>query len=836
MKKVFGLLMFIFVLIVLVSCNNKETIPQESTSNNTTTPTNTTSSPITTTSDTTTTTSTTTSTENQKKTILNRSFELAENIESLPTVEEINKTRDEETIKLTSDEETDVIDLSQKPDDYGQDYYSCYVFQYESIDSYIQSYKLMKDDVLERVRELNKWISYDLFENSTIHRDIRLSYNRDMDIVYIEERIYSDDESNKQYSKITSTYNNQNKIIIKATTISYNSVNNYFSSSSLEYEEDNLWTYIDIYRDGYYQHNNRYHKSIVQADLKSKDKKYTILEQSSTGQNLIDKNLILMFNENNHYYITKYEETDNAILKRTYDVYDDYGGLVAKKDHNVYHDGKSIFDYEISLYSLDGWDECYLKTEYDDHGFPHDYVHVIIESKNLDISGKSTKLNDFTKTTVRTGMAQRYSNAAKKPVLIIQSYDKDHTVEDVLTYLGLSLKDLDLDIDDYDDKIANWSAFDTDYICGKTDEEYVYLYQKKAAEFGLITNESEVSPIFDVVFSETAIQIDEQKEVSELYELIGTDISGEIIIDDDGTIDLSNIKANIKKSSLLDVGSKYSLNIILKCDNNYIFIDSKDATYENNDFVIDGFNTDYYAPDNLSQNVEYSFIAYVEKNDVHMRISDLEKLKASDENKEISFVINKKEILYNDGTYETGIYDSSKGLKISIVNKEITVEYVDLNFKIDLPTINIKDNLELKDKHIISAKEYFELDKNLLAKNVTYVVKFYATSSSKATNSKILLGESNDIFYDGTEFVIDYDLDLASDKYDTNYSYNINYEIYVVEEGEGKRFMHLLGKNNVTVENLAPTDIEFEFETLILSGDLSKSNKKLIIKAEYFDK
>lgn len=65
MKKVFGLLMFIFMLMVLASCGNKEINPQDSTTTNTTIPTNPTSNPSNTTSNTTnitTTTSTTIST------------------------------------------------------------------------------------------------------------------------------------------------------------------------------------------------------------------------------------------------------------------------------------------------------------------------------------------------------------------------------------------------------------------------------------------------------------------------------------------------------------------------------------------------------------------------------------------------------------------------------------------------------------------------------------------------------------------------------------------------------------------------------------------------------
>ncbi len=834
MKKISSLFMLLLMLLVLVSCDNKENISQEAANpnennsqepanpngNNSQEPANPNgnnpeSEEILT----------------QQKTILNRSFELAENIENLPTAEDINKTLDEEIIKLTSNEQSDVIDLSKKPDDYGMDYYSSYVFQYASIDGQVNMYKQIKDHVLSVVRELNKWITDDIY-------DYKLSYNREMDVVTIEQRkIFSDGEYlSKSYSKITSGYNNQNKMVIKATGISYDYNFNTVYSHALEFEEDSLWTYI--YHQGRKVGSAQngidlYHKYIVQADLKSEDHKYTIYDKEKSGKNSIDTKLILMFNEDNHYYITNYNDDEGLVINRTYDVYDEYGGLVANKEWFVDLDGKKYSQYRISLYSLEGWDECYLKTEYEGDT-PYDRIHIIVNSKNLDITGKTMEIDEFNQTSINTTKYTRYSTSADiKPALVISSYDKEHELEDILEYLGLSLKDVDLDIDSYDDKIANWSAFDFDNICGKTDEEYTYLYQKNADEFELITDESEILSTLDDVFVENAIKINEQKKESEIYELIGAEITGEITINDDGTIDLSDIKANISKNALLDVGSLYTLSVLLKSKNSICDIGSVSAIYDNNDFIIEGFLNDYQIPIKLLSNVEYSFVAYVRKDNPSIRISDTKTLKSSDETKNLSFVTNQNEILEENST--KGIYNTTKGITISIINKNITVEYVSLEYKISLPQMKIKDEIELIDGHIISAEDCFEFDSSSLPRNQIYLIKFYAIAkSSRATTKKILLGETKKKLYHekDSDFVLDCNLDLASDLYDTEYYYNLSYELYLVEDDN----YYLLESNNFNPNNSVYNEISYEYETCILHGILRTDSNGLKIEVSYEEK
>lgn len=542
-------------------------------------------------------------------TILYRSYQLANNVEKLPSTKDIygGSNTDNSSKKLKKNAVRDETDPSEDVTRFPA-YSSYYAQLWGSIDGQVEDSKEMKNYVVKNIYTLNTWI------NTMSGTNYRLNYDSNRDAAIIEA-MYEESDTYFSYRYIYTTYDQEGRMLIDSVWSYMRYENNeikVLNETSVSYVEGLYWdcTILETQED--FGEGGITYNYVIHANLAKEEKEITQIQLSTIYKRdgsieHTEARPSIQTTTEHLYFVTNNDNNGNM-----------YANIYDKKGYN-YIEGYSPRENEshisIPLYRLTGYDKIENHYRGDDISNGTRYFTV----GNKTYGGESYEYN---------GLEWRVSGMVfgpgVEPAITIDlnyaNYNEKQAaqlIRDFLSSIGLSYKEDYLEeafhLEMNKRKICEErEAFGKKNYLYITNEEFNTLYEH------YVFNDYDVKDLKEYL-SSNKIDVKNQTHDDGYYSLVNSASSGSYTFDQDNRkISIGEITLSVEKNALLDKDIDYVGVTALKSGREVIVLKESDAVR------FDGVNdisvvipSSSYDIENLPANNDESFevVAYLATKD-----------------------------------------------------------------------------------------------------------------------------------------------------------------------------------------------------------------------------
>ena len=579
-------------------------------------------------------------------TILYRSYQLAENVEKIPSAQEVYGVSDSQS-NVKKIREINVSDETNPSDEVLEvpAYRAYYNELWNGIDGQISYAKYIKDFVITNIYCLDTWVKQNEYTCYRLNYDV----NKDAAIIEIVESNESDDRYS--YSNIYTTYDEQGRMLIDYVNYYFYIQNNemmVISKSTISYVENLYWDFTCYeWQDDFGDYGIIFNY-VIHANLAKEETEITQISSSQVlnedGSAQITDNRASIQSAYGHLTSVN-EATINGIETSIYDKdgYNYFHG-VSNKDDN----GANI---SIPLYRLSGYSK--IENRYIDNDFYNG-------ERYLTVGEETYRGERYNYQGVEWYVSSMVSGISVEPAISFylnySKYNENETVsliKGLLSSIGLSFKE---------DYLSE--AIHLEY-CKKQICEQREAFGKKnfleisKDEFDVIYEHYDIG-YYDIdMLNEykNAVKIDIDKQVQDdgYYSLINSASSGSYSFNKENEkINISEININVTKNVLLNKDTDYVGVLALKSGRNIVVVKESDTIHFDgaNDINVTIDEASFDIKDLPADNDEsFELVAYlaIKKGETLSRCSNVSSIAYADE--DYTHLISEFNSYENSGDY-----------------------------------------------------------------------------------------------------------------------------------------------------------------------------------------
>ena len=503
-------------------------------------------------------------------TVLYRSYQLADNIENLPSTKDIydNPVDESRLMDLKRgairDETYPIDDVNRFPA-----YHSYYSALWESIEGLVNDSKNIKNYVIKNIYSLNTWITSPSGENHRLNYDV----NKDAAII---ETMFEESESAFSYRYIYTTYDEDGRMLIDSVWYAIRYENNQLrivNKDSVSYVEGLYWDFTQLETQREVGLGGVVYNYVIHADLTKQEKEITQirLQRVYKGDGSIDYvnvNPSIQTTTEHLNFVTN-NDNDGNMDANMYD----------KKGFNYIQAHSSIegqASISIPLYRLEGFDKVENHYRGDDIANGIRYFTV----GNNTYGGERYEYNGL--NWFVDGMT---FGPGIEPAITIELNYSNYTegeaaqlIRDFLSSIGLHYKEdylneafhLELNKKQMCEEREAFGKKNYLYI---TEEEFNTLYEHY--DFNNYT----VKDLQDYLDAEK-VDLKKQTKDEEYYSLVNSNATGSYTFDlDNEKLSIGEVTLNVEKSALLDRDIDYIGVVALKSGREIITLQESDVVH-----------------------------------------------------------------------------------------------------------------------------------------------------------------------------------------------------------------------------------------------------------------
>ena len=503
-------------------------------------------------------------------TVLYRSYQLANNIENLPSTKDIydNPVDESHLMELKRgairDETYPSDDVNRSPA-----YHSYYSSLWESVDGLVNDSKDIKNYVIKNIYSLNTWITSPTGDN------IRLNYDVNKDAAIIET-MFEESESAFSYRYIYTTYDEEGRMLIDSVWYVLRYENNQLrivNKDSVSYVEGLYWDFTELETQRDVGPGGVTYNYVIHADLTKQEKEITQirLQKVYRGDGTID-----YVNVNPSIQTTT--EHLNFVTNNDNDGHMD-ANMYDKKGYNYIQCFSSIegqASISIPLYRLEGFDK--IENHYRGEDIANGTRYFTVGNNTY--GGQRYEYNGL--NWFVDGMI---FGPGIEPAITIELNYSNYTegevaqlIRDFLSSIGLHYKQ------DYLDE-AFHLELNKKQMCEEREafgkKNYLYISEE---EFNTLYehydfNNYTVKDLQDYLDAEK-VDLKKQTKDEEYYSLVNSTATGSYTFDiDNEKLSLGEVTLNVEKSALLDRDIDYVGVVALKSGREIITLQESDVVH-----------------------------------------------------------------------------------------------------------------------------------------------------------------------------------------------------------------------------------------------------------------
>ena len=507
-------------------------------------------------------------------TALYRSYQLADNVEKIPTTKDIygNNNGGVRNIAVKKNAVRDETDPSEDVIRFPA--YDCYYDQlWSAIDGGIESAKETKNYVVTHIYSFNTWI------RGTGNINYRLNYDANRDAAIIETMIEQSD-TEYSYTNIYTTYDEKGRMLIDSVGYFIRYQNNeikIINKSSVSYVEGLYWDYTQLETQEDFGEAGIVYHYVIHADLTKEEKEITqiqlseVLRRDGSIEDVDARPSIQMTTEHLNY-VTNNDINGNMLAN----IYDKKGYNYIQGHTSGYTPEGCWTDVTIPLYRLTGYDKIENHYEGDDWGNGTRYVTI---------GNKRYGGQDYEYNGLRWRVNEMVFGPGVEPAITINLNYLDYSereaaqlIRDFLSSIGLSYKEDYLDEAFHLElnKVAiceEREAFGKKNYLYITIEEFNILYEHY--DLGNYT----VKDLREYLNAEK-IDINQQVEDDGYYSVVSSSATGSYTFDQENEkLSIGEVTLNVEKNALLNKDTDYVGVVALKSGRDIIVIKESDPVH-----------------------------------------------------------------------------------------------------------------------------------------------------------------------------------------------------------------------------------------------------------------
>lgn len=576
--------------------------------------------------------------------------ELCDNIEKVPTAEDLskqsivpppeNKSTDNTTVQQLSLQKYNSVDdydeIPLIPDGYEEtNAYADYIGnEINQVDNLTSAAKGMKESVLKEITQYGIWVDTSLHFNNSDKKKLKVDYDVNADTLTIEEIFinkegsYEKPVSSTQYTKLRSYYDVNDNIVIEYYSVNY--IGETVTEECYKFHQNVSFDYYvqtisnNDNPDNYnFPHQSRYYKIydfVLGENKQTSLFDYEITTNIQTNEIINSGGSVKTVGQYEDFYILykmnlgKYIEQENSNYQTI--LFDKNWHHLANVSYRTINEQQiktyinfiplTLFNEIEKVYS-ENIDDVNAKLYFSANGktYSNDNLVCQIDSSDdfnftlcMHFEGYDDNFNEIRVSTIN-------SNGE----III---DKTKSIYDcfatMLSSFGLTFKNGYKELFDYaqstHDLLNNYTAFGVSDFNDITTETLTALYSKYITEHVSLEKINEYD-------SENNISVTEQANDVVTYNYINIKEEISVTVNtQDGKVDFSQLNVTIPKKQLFIEGNSYMIMIALT-DGNIIYeLDRKEVVFNNEDMTFSGFTSVSITGENLSVDKEYSLIIF----------------------------------------------------------------------------------------------------------------------------------------------------------------------------------------------------------------------------------
>lgn len=565
---------------------------------------------------------------NNQPTYLTRARELVMNLETLPSSGEIYGTESasaaQSAVSASGGLRPECKAVSAAGEDITQpapDYYDnpnwmpvivpSQILHYDIVDStiYFVSEDL-KSRVMDNVKQLGIWVEFEFGAKAYA----RMTYNANTDTAVLEYLESGDgyNETSIAYYKIFSSYTSDGRVAIKASMEKYQKYNYHtvsaHSTFSIEYVEDESYVFscfeplystsgaVDEFGNTIIIEPTIAYTIILEKDLSGSEGELVIryLEDSypNSSDDLSTIHTILNWKDGEYVY----SYTNSRAYLST------LGGKIVYITNDC--------DCFVNLYEVDGWDSCFRDG---------DTLTLTIGNQTYTNQLGNAKL----KVVDEALMGGTY---VAVPYLVLDEYiledyygipRNEVNAEALLRVMNEIMEEYGLTpagkspseaFEIIDARYKTTAAFGYENLEAIGKEE-IKAFAESMKLFPSLSQEE-----MEVMFDEEHVLQSEQVEDGNYFDMIGASLSGTVTCSATGELDFSDIAVTVPASALMQKGSQYGIELLLRGKFDIKEYAVGNSTFEGVDMTLT-FDADFRFDVSALGEDEYGFFLYVTKSD-----------------------------------------------------------------------------------------------------------------------------------------------------------------------------------------------------------------------------